>query len=193
MVAIILLLTFRYRYATAFPTFIAVMLFSFGAHRDIFRVLSRIGLSISYTSTRDKLSDLAHGQAERLKEWGKSLASGIPFFQFAFDNINKRRRMWQSTIAQCDEVQSGTAATAIKLEDVPVDAFSRKALEDYMQQNPRSTLTVQDLWEDIDWEHLRGVGSATVLRVWIRWIPALARFRPDVEKLFTEKHQKHRL
>ncbi|KAJ7245530.1 hypothetical protein C8J57DRAFT_1679531 [Mycena rebaudengoi] len=47
--------------------------------------------------------------------------------------------------------------------------------------------------DDINWEHIRGIGAATVLRIWLKYVPSLAHHRAGVEALFTTKHAKHRL
>lgn len=117
----------------------------------------------------------------------------MPDFQLIFDNINKAHRVWQKTLAAYDDLQSGTAGALIKLEDVPPGAFNRQALEDHMKAHPRSDLSLDELEADIDWDHIDGIGYATVMRIWTRWIPALAVHRVSVERLFSETYQKHRL
>lgn len=91
-------------------------------------------------------------------------------------------------------MQSGTAATIIKLEDVPTDALRLTPLVLGIDGGKtRLKLTLNDLRKDIDWGHIRGVGTGMVLRTWLRYIPALAPFRADVERMFTEEHCKHAL
>ncbi len=190
---IMMLLVFRYRRAIIFPLFVGVLLFTCNAHRDVFRILNRIGLSVAYSTCLDKLSVLAQGQSQMIIEWARRFQAGSFYFQLVYDNVNKRRTVWQKTIAQREEFQSGTAATLIKLEDVPPGAMNIERLEKHARDHPRSTLTYDELREDIDWQHLGGIGAATILRIWLQWVPALARHRADVEDLFLHKYQKHRL
>ncbi|KAI0687975.1 hypothetical protein BC835DRAFT_1419524 [Cytidiella melzeri] len=192
-VAVLMMLAFRYRFANMFQKFLGVFLFSTNVHRDVFRVLCRIGLCISYNTTLELLQQLGDGQSETLKEWGQSVKDGIPLFQIIFDNINKAHHAWQKTLATYDEIQSGTAGAVIKLEDVPPGAFDRQAMEAHMKNNPRADLTFEELEEDINWDHIAGVGAATILRIWVHWIPVLATHSRAVEKLFSETHQRHRL
>lgn len=129
----------------------------------------------------------------QLHAYGAAVQLSEPTFLLLFDNVNKMQRAWQQTLGRQDEVKSGTAATLIRLEDVPPGAMRAEPLLNRMQQKERGNLTVKILVEDIDWEHIEGVGKGMVLRVWIKHIPALARFRAVVELLFSEKHAKHPL
>jgi hypothetical protein len=92
-----------------------------------------------------------------------------------------------------DEVKSGTASTIIELEDVPAGAMLSEPLVEKIKQKVRLGLTVKELEADIDWEHIRGIGAATVLRIWLKYIPSLSHHRTTVEELLTTKHAKHRL
>ncbi len=90
-------------------------------------------------------------------------------------------------------MQNGTAATIVKLVGVPAGALRLQPLLDNIKKKERLKLTVKDLLDDIDWVHIRGIGTGTVLRVWLRYIPHLAQHRAAVEKLFTEKYAKHKI
>lgn len=188
-----MMLFFRNQLANVFQKFLAVFLFQNNIHREVFRILGHAGLCVSYKTTLELLTKLGEGQSDLLKAWGKSIQDGEPLFQVIFDNINKAHHAWQKTLATYDQVQSGTAGALIMLEDVPPGAFDRQRLDEHMKANPRAELTLDELVEDIDWEHIRGVGVATVLRIWTHWIPSLATHRTAVEHLFSETHQKHRL
>ncbi len=90
-------------------------------------------------------------------------------------------------------MQSGTAATVIRLEDVPEGALDLEPLMENIRKQERLKLTVEDLENDIDWEHIAGVGKGTVERILVKYVPILSPHRPDVEKTFTETHKKHPL
>ncbi|KAK7016473.1 hypothetical protein R3P38DRAFT_2785686 [Favolaschia claudopus] len=103
------------------------------------------------------------------------------------------QRAWQHTLGHKDELKSGTAATVIELEDVPPGALFSEPFAQNIAQKARSKLTVKQLYDDIDWPHVRGIGAATILRIWLKYVPSLSPHRAAVEVLFTVKHNKHRL
>lgn len=96
-----MLLAFRHRHEIMFGLFIGhgVVSFICNAHRDIFRLLNRIGLSVSHSSCIDYLSLLAHSQNQVIFSWSRGFCEGSLYFQLVYDNVNKRHRVWQKTIA----------------------------------------------------------------------------------------------
>ncbi|KAK6992066.1 hypothetical protein R3P38DRAFT_3227090 [Favolaschia claudopus] len=103
------------------------------------------------------------------------------------------QRAWQHTLGHKDELKSGTAATVIELEDVPPGALLSEPFAQNIAEKARSKLTVKQLYDDIDWPHVRGIGAASILRIWLKYVPSLSPHRAAVEELFTVKHNKHRL
>lgn len=110
-----------------------------------------------------------------------------------FDNINKMSRSWDPTVAQQDVVRCGTSAIVIKLEDVTPGALRLEPLLKAFSEKRRSTLTVQELKQDIDWKHLQGVSIGLILRILVKHVPSLSTHRAAVEQLFIETYNKHRL
>jgi hypothetical protein len=181
------LLFFRYKYAIVFPAFVGLFLFSCNVNRDVISVLGKLGLTISYQATLEMLQALAADSSSRLIALAAVVSTSQPTFLLLFDNINKMRRAWQHTVHHRDDLQNGTAATFIRLEDVPPDALRSKPLLDNLRQQHRKTkMTVEALHKDINWKHIDAIGAATLLRVWAHHIPALRHFQPQVRKLFKE-------
>jgi len=149
--AILALLLFRYRLALMFGTVIGIFCFTCNANRDLILVLGRLGLSISYSTILATLHTLAADSDLRLRAWGAATQTTEPAFLLVFDNVNKMQRAWQQTVGHKDEVKSGTAATLIRLEDVPPGAMKAKPLLENMRKKERGNLTVQKLLDDIDW------------------------------------------
>lgn len=118
---------------------------------------------------------------------------GEPMFLLLFDNVNKMQRAWQQTVGHEDEVKSGCAATLVGLEDVRPGAMNAKPFLENLQKKLRKDLTVSQLYNDINWDHIKGVGGATAMRVWTTHVPALAKFAPAVDTLFTETYSRHPL
>ncbi|KAJ3765120.1 hypothetical protein FB446DRAFT_655696 [Lentinula raphanica] len=192
-VAISILLYFRYRYASLFAIMIGVFLFSCNANREIFTFTSRIGLSVAYSTTLTTLRTLADDSAMFLKGLGAALEHGPPNFLLLFDNVNKNRRAWQQSLLDQDVMNSGTAATLVLLENLLPGALDMTRVLANRRSKARSALTVTKLLDDIDWKHIDKIGSATVVRTWIRSVPSLAHFRSDIETHFSTSLARHRL
>lgn len=188
-----MLLFFRHRSAIIFPTFIGLFLFTCNAHRDIIALLGRVGLSVAYSSILATLHLLASDAGDRLRLYGAVMKLGEPMFLLLFDNVNKMQRAWQQTVGHEDEVKSGCAATLVGLEDVRPGAMNAKPFLENLQKKLRKDLTVSQLYNDINWDHIKGVGGATAMRVWTTHVPALAKFAPAVDTLFTETYSRHPL
>ncbi|KAJ7691532.1 hypothetical protein B0H17DRAFT_1285787 [Mycena rosella] len=184
--SILVLLYFRYRFALVFPMLIGLFAFTCNANRELVSLLCRLGLAVSYQTTLATLHVLAADADTQLKLLG-------PRILLLFDNVNKMQRAWQATLGHKDEVKSGTASTAIKLEDVPAGALRSKPLMEKIKQKARLELTVKQLRDDINWPHIRGIGAGTVLRIWLKYLPSLSKHKPAVEALSTVKHVRHPL
>lgn len=90
-------------------------------------------------------------------------------------------------------MQSGTAATLVELEDVRPGALCLEPLLENVEKQERLKMTVDELRADINWPHLKGVGAGTILRVWLKHIPALRHHSAEVERIFSETRSRKRL
>ncbi|KAJ7195396.1 hypothetical protein C8J57DRAFT_1738619 [Mycena rebaudengoi] len=192
-VFIMALLVFRNRFALVFPILIGVFAFTCNAHREIIALLCRLGLSVSYSMVLAQLHILSVDSAEQLRVLGAFNPETGPLFLLLYDNVNKMKRAWRAHLGHKDEVKNGTASTAIKLEGVRPGAFLSEPLNKAIEEGKRMNLTVEQLQEDIDWDHMRGVGAGTIMRIFTKYIPSLSGHRGAIENLFSVVHKKHRL
>ncbi|KAJ6601701.1 hypothetical protein DFH09DRAFT_969262, partial [Mycena vulgaris] len=192
-ITILVLLFFRYRYALVFPTFIGLFLFTCNAHRDIYSLLSRAGFSVGYSTVLSTLHVLAADSNTQLKAFGAVVEFTQPMFLLLFDNVNKMQRAWQQVLGRRDTLSSGTAATLIGLEDVTEDAMNSAPLLANIKAKKRKNLTVEELVDDIDWEHLEGVGSGTAAAAWTKHVPSLHKHGSAVTNKFRVTFAKRRL
>jgi hypothetical protein len=190
---ILIMLYFRYRYAIVFPTFIGLFLFTCNAHRDVFALLCRVGFSVGYCTVLDTLHVLAADSSTQLQAVGALVQVTQPMFLLLFDNVNKMQRAWQQVLGKRDTLSSGCASTLIGLEDITEEAMDSGPLLKNIEEKKRKSLTVGELVNDIDWEHLEGVGSGTAAGVWTKHVPSLRTHAPAVTKKFRITHAKHRL
>ncbi|KAJ7807600.1 hypothetical protein B0H14DRAFT_3763979 [Mycena olivaceomarginata] len=190
---ILIMLYFRYRYAIVFPTFIGLFLFTCNAHGDVFSLLCRVGFSVGYSTVLATLHVLAADSSTHLHAIGAAVQVTQPMFLLLFDNVNKMQRAWQQVLGKRDTLSSGCASTLIDLEDVTEDAMDSRPLLKNLEEKKHQNLTASELVDDIDWEHLEGVGSGTAAGVWTKHVPSLRTHAPAVTKKFRTTHAKHRL
>ncbi|KAJ7854439.1 hypothetical protein B0H14DRAFT_3650523 [Mycena olivaceomarginata] len=175
---ILIMLYFRYRYAIVFPTFIGY--FSSPATRIETAVLATLHV-------------LATDSGTQLHAIGAAVQVAQPMFLLLFDNVNKMQRAWQQVLGKRDTLSSGCASTLIGLEDITEDAMDSGPLLKISKKKKRKNLTVGELVDDIDWEHLEGVGSGTAAGVWTKHVPSLRAHAPAVTTKFRTTHAKHHL
>ncbi|KAJ7306175.1 hypothetical protein DFH08DRAFT_976105 [Mycena albidolilacea] len=99
--------------------------------------------------------------------------------------------MWRGL--RQDTVSSGTAATLIGLEDVTEEAMDSRPFIKNVEEKKRLNLTLDELVDDIDWNHLEGVGSGTAAGVWTKHVPSLRVHGRAVTKKFRVTYAKHHL
>ncbi|KAJ8473854.1 hypothetical protein ONZ45_g16144 [Pleurotus djamor] len=155
-------------------------------------MLGSVGCTVAYSTVMDNIHSLSATADATLKNLGRRAAQRSQFFVIVFDNINKHHRAWHQTVANVDEVRSGTAATLVEMVDVPAGAMNSQDYLERVALNGRKDLTVDTLVDDIDHEHIAAVGAATLLRIWTTHIPSLHKYQP-VNKIFRDGFNKHRI
>lgn len=88
-------------------------------------------------------------------------------------------------------MRTGTASTVLVMEDVPEGAMDPAELT--RRLHLRSKLSFKDLENDLDHNHIQGIGEATLLSIWAKYIPCTKEFTPMVRNRFTEDLKKHPL
>ncbi|KAH6913289.1 hypothetical protein BKA70DRAFT_1525370 [Coprinopsis sp. MPI-PUGE-AT-0042] len=191
--SILCLLFFRYKYAIIFPAFFGLFLFSCNVNRDVISALGKLGVTISYTTILSVLQKLAVDTGQHLQHLASALSNHQPTFLLLFDNINKMRRAWQHTVHHQDELQNGTAATFIRLEDVPPNALKSEPILDNMKKKGHLSMSIDTLYSDINWEHMHSTGAATILKAWVKHVPELQRFNKELQDMYKEHLAVHKL
>ena len=142
-------------------------------------------------TVRNALIEMA--KSER-KAWEEERKQGcIKPYLIVLDNIQAYARHRDSRIGTHNKLISGTAATAIEMEDCPPDAFNLRPLLDTMAQGDHANVSVEGLLDDIDFDHLRRIGSFHWLQALVSFVPALANYQSDVSRLFSNEGQKHQI
>ncbi|TCD63702.1 hypothetical protein EIP91_005107 [Steccherinum ochraceum] len=179
--------------ASFFQTILSLVLFICRAPRQVFDILCRMGLCVSYPTTLVKLRQLGKDSRERVRAYGSQAQRGYIRFLLVFDNINKMIRATDKSLGRKDAIHNGTAATLVALEDVPDGALNMAPLRANIAAQTRRTLTVEELANDIDWKHITRVGEAHILMAWTTFVPELKVHASAVRELFTEDLRRRQL
>ena len=166
-----------------------IWLFANNASSSIFTILSRIGLSSSYTTVLKTLRALSASAQLMIRQKARLRA-----FLLIYDNINRMHRAWDPDFGQRDGMDSGTAATFIELMNCDVGkAFDPQALKDARDAGLREKLTTDVLYDRIDMEQLNGVMALHCLTFLIAETAVLAPHQAFINLLFRTKYAKHRM
>jgi hypothetical protein len=147
---------------------IGVWLFSCSAPAHVYRVLARIGLSVSYTTVLHTLLQLSkHSVAST-----RLIAAKLQFL-IIFDNINRQRKFWAPSLGQQDRIMSGTASTLVELIECSPSAFDPKPVVEAQNKRLRLALTHDILYDRIDQAHLSSVMALHCLNFLVSRCPSL--------------------
>ncbi|KAG8769276.1 hypothetical protein FRC12_005057 [Ceratobasidium sp. 428] len=135
LIVFLILLLFRNKNINLFQHFLGVFLFACNSPKQVYQVLGRLGIASAHSTVHLILGNLANSAYKNLALMGSNANESAldpdreqEYFGFVMDNVNKGHKAWKQSVAKATQVKSGTAATAIGLEDVQPGAFKP---EDY--------------------------------------------------------------
>ncbi|KAF8335424.1 uncharacterized protein EI90DRAFT_3120516 [Cantharellus anzutake] len=174
-VSILILAYFRYVKANMLQTVLGNVLFTTSAHWSLHSILGHVGLVTAYSNTLEWLCSLGQDKKAMLKALGCALVAGK--IQI---HLNK--------------LESGTAATVIVQREVDglKDAFDGPEYECRKSESSNKSITFKSLKADLKPLHLEGVAIANILRIFLKFIPHLQKFKKDVDNLQYVKYAKCR-
>ncbi|KAG9092764.1 hypothetical protein FS749_015455 [Ceratobasidium sp. UAMH 11750] len=189
-----ILLLFRNQNLNLFQHFLAIFLFACGSPKSVFLVLSRLGVASAHATVHNILDTLADSGYRRLQKMARNATESArdsartpqEYFLLLFDNVNKYHKARKQTVSKDNQLKSGTASTAVGLEDVPPNAFHPEAYFANLHKQERRNMTLDKLYDDINNSHLRNAGIGMIMRLMMVHIPALKRLSGDVEDWFEQ-------
>ncbi|KAI0693209.1 hypothetical protein BC835DRAFT_1491070 [Cytidiella melzeri] len=189
IIVFMMLLNARNLRFTVLQKLMGVWLFANSAARGVYDVLGRIGLSVAYSTTLELLRGLLQTAQSSLRtEATRSVLSIV------YDNINRKREVWDAEYGERAVIDSGTVATAIILEDCePEIAFNIAALEQARAKRLREQLTVEVLLSRIDQGHLNRVLAVHVVSFLVMEFPHLSHFQPMLNNKLRTELATHRM
>ncbi|KAK6981682.1 hypothetical protein R3P38DRAFT_3333713 [Favolaschia claudopus] len=153
-----------------------IWLFSNNASAAIFSVLSRIGLSSSYSTSTIRAK------------------ACLRAFLLIYDNINRMHRKWEPDLGQHDAMDSGTAGTLVELVNCDVKkAFDPEPLKEARNARLRSQLTTQVLMDRINDEELASVMALHNVTFLIAAAPFLTPHQAWINLRLRTTYARHRM
>ncbi|KAJ7246786.1 hypothetical protein B0H12DRAFT_1235419 [Mycena haematopus] len=176
----------RNRSATAyFALPIGMYLFSTKAHTDVKRMLCKLGLSVHDTTARNGLVSMGAKRKEALQTATiTALEKGEPAARKTLDNIQQYQIVREHGLCKQSQLLTGTAATAIMLDNCAPHAFDLNTYQDRVIRNERSSLTVDALLDDINFDHLDLTFALHVVRILCEHVPCLHLHLPLIAERF---------
>ncbi|THH01002.1 hypothetical protein EW026_g1593 [Hermanssonia centrifuga] len=146
-----------------------VWLVANAASSYIFTVLGRMGLCVSYTTTRNLLDGLSQSTRKVIQEKAKWRT-----FLLIYDNINRMLHVWDPEFGDKDVMDSGTAATFVELQDCDVQkALDADVLETARAKQMRKSLDIDVLYGRIKHDHLLDVMAVHTLSFLVQHVPSI--------------------
>ncbi|KAG5654261.1 hypothetical protein H0H81_005504 [Sphagnurus paluster] len=124
--AVMALTASRSQYASLYPLCRGIWLFAVKSHQSIFRVESRLGHSVAYSTVYDALKTMSDEQLIMLKELFDP-ESGR-YAQFVSDNVQAYALIRDPRIGRDNRMIKGLAGTVVEMENVVPGAFDLKEL-----------------------------------------------------------------
>ncbi|THH05249.1 hypothetical protein EW146_g9952 [Bondarzewia mesenterica] len=164
-----------------------MLYFATGAQETIYRISSRIGMSVSYTTTYRTLRSLGHESSAKLLEWGADPGRG---YILRLDNVQTFLKRRMPGIGRTDQVMMGTAAIVVEAEDYNAVLMDLDDKRRRIEENRRSQLTVDSLHDMIDIQHIHSMLGLQWLLTLVEYVPELAKYKSEVIKLFRTDSRK---
>ncbi|KAK7036841.1 hypothetical protein R3P38DRAFT_3182805 [Favolaschia claudopus] len=101
--------------------------------------------------------------------------------------------VYEQGIGRKSELKVGTAATCVELDDVVDGAFDAEPFRRKVEARERKDLTTDDLFDDIDWVHIRVAIPPHWTLAIDNSIPKLHHYSTEISAMFRGPLAKHRM
>ncbi|KAF7371606.1 hypothetical protein MVEN_00016000 [Mycena venus] len=168
-------ITSRNRYASGdlgLP--LGLWLFACQAHIDVKRVLCRFDYSVSESTARNALNTLTDASLNALQEKVRdATVQGEVEYGKISDNVQQYERVFEHGLGKENVLKHGTACTAFGFDDCKPGAFYAAYHIARVIKQERQTMTVENIYSSIDWEHMDNVSDLHFVRVLVDFSPHL--------------------
>lgn len=135
--------------ANVLQSMIGTTLFSTQSNRSLHSLMSRIGVSIAYTTTTTRLRLLGKSARAKVLEIGREVVAGTKFVHILFDNVNQYRAGWNPSFGSKASLESGTASTLIIQHSVPPGAYHHKSYYARPKESPLIAITAERVFDEV--------------------------------------------
>ncbi|PPQ95548.1 hypothetical protein CVT26_008573 [Gymnopilus dilepis] len=180
----VLALTFgRSNRASLYALGRAVWMFAAKAPHTLYRVESRLGMSVAYTTVYRALATMSQQKRRILRN---AVASGKNFIVVS-DNIQVYARERERRIGKENRMITGLAGTAILMEDYDPAAFDLQDLMQRQKEQGRKNLTTKVILDDINTTHLDNVATVQFLQALFAFVPQCSAYKDELKE-FMKSH-----
>ncbi|THU89980.1 hypothetical protein K435DRAFT_676791 [Dendrothele bispora CBS 962.96] len=173
---------------------LAIHQFSTQTHIDQKRLMSRLGLVTSDSTTRRVIRSMTDNDMGRMQHMtNEETKKKVVGKCYVLDNVQRQDNVWEGGALKASTLRCGTAATKIDLEDVRDGAFD---LSDHLSRialNLRSGLTIYDLFNSIKWSHHHSSLKHYVVKTLVDSYNSLSSLSPSISEHFRTTLAIHRL
>ncbi|TFK20425.1 hypothetical protein FA15DRAFT_599731 [Coprinopsis marcescibilis] len=179
-------LTFlRSNRANRFQLCCGIWMFAVMASKTMFRVESRLGLTVADSTVRRALENMSGSQQQQFKQAHE--VGSTTHYWVVSDNVQAYAKKRDHRMGRPSEMVHGMAATAIEMEGVAPNAFDLKDLLNRQAGKERKKLTVDLIMDDIDWAHLDHVSTFQFVQTLVNFVPCLQVYRPQLHEFTATK------
>ncbi|THU84295.1 hypothetical protein K435DRAFT_806819 [Dendrothele bispora CBS 962.96] len=172
------------RYVNGYlPIHLGVQLFSCQVHVNIKRWLCRMGLVTSDKTVRRAIANMTEKkmQESTINEAARNEVTKC----YVLDNCQRNSAVHEGGGLLLKTIMKvGTAATEIGLQDCPQGAWDLKSHLSLVSKNCRSSMTVDTLWESINWSNQFDSQALYIVKTLVDAIPFLHSYSKVISDRF---------
>ncbi|KAI4523483.1 hypothetical protein K525DRAFT_361253 [Schizophyllum commune Loenen D] len=179
--------------ANLLPVAAGILHFGCLAAFDLYRYHSRIGNMPAYNTVMQAMTRLAEDSAEAARAYGQDPQT-INIIRL--DNVHNYHLHRDLRIGRENKLLTGIFGALYEAEDyvnASVSAFGVKEKRRFIDEGVRTSITVDKLYNLIDFKHLTTVLALQWVQVLVDYIPELAFLAKDVRSLYTKHATKDQL
>ncbi|KAI0368163.1 hypothetical protein BV20DRAFT_948539, partial [Pilatotrama ljubarskyi] len=180
----------RTKHARLVPAARSILYFACGVPRVVFDYSSRVALTQSWSTAYETLARLGKQDAEYLVQFGRNPAQW-PVIRM--DNVQQYQKRRERHMGRENAMKVGVAATVVEAFDFTPEAADVDDRLRRIREDRRSDLSVDQLTNMVDFDHLDIVFTLQWMQVLVDYVPALAPYKPEVAHLYRTEGAKLRL
>ncbi|KAJ6449997.1 hypothetical protein C8R45DRAFT_1128523 [Mycena sanguinolenta] len=155
------------------------------SHVDVKRVYCRFGNTVADTTARTALKSMTAADLKLMRaETEDANSRGETVHCLLLDNVQEYDKLYEQGLGRQSRMKVGTAGTRVKLQRCAPGAFDARDYYARVARKERQTMTVQSLFDDIDWDHEHLVKRLHWARVLVDFVPQLSSLRKEIMAMF---------